>query len=217
MSKLELKETKDGSYTLFNEELNETYHSIHGARQESAHVFIKNGLELKKNLGSLKVLEIGVGTGLNLLLTYLFAEQNGIRIAYTGLEPFPVDKGLLMSYIHKNAHNKNEEQVWNSIMQNSEGAQGNLKYRILNEKLQQAELLDLYDVIYFDAFAPNKQSEMWEVDIFDKLYSLIQEEGVLCTYCAQGQFKRNLTAAGFTIQSVPGPPGKREMTLGLKP
>lgn len=216
MSNLSLKPTHDGSYTIHNSELNETYHSIHGARQESEHVYIKNGLGLIED-NEIDILEVGVGTGLNLLLTINFLNSNkSKRVTYTGLEPFPIGQDLLVQYIHNNGQDDSEKENWSFAMKNPSGLSSLLEIEMLKEGILAHGSVDKYNLIYFDAFAPNKQPDMWTQEIFEKLFTVTRKGGILTTYCAQGQFKRNLAKAGFRVENVPGPPGKREMTLGFK-
>ena len=213
---LSLKATNDGSFTLFNDELNETYHSIHGARQEGEHVFIEYGLDKMEDLAKVNILEIGLGTGLNALLT--FQNRKDTQITYYGLEPFPISFDLLSSIIEKNAKDDEEKRLWVDFMTTdtpSESSQGFNFYKII-QNIQNFEAPCKFDLVYFDAFAPNKQPEMWNVAVFERIYTMCASDARLVTYCAQGQFKRNLKSAGFTVYTAPGPPGKREMTVGIR-
>jgi tRNA U34 5-methylaminomethyl-2-thiouridine-forming methyltransferase MnmC len=220
---LEIRQTKDGSNTLYVPELNEHYHSVHGALQESQHVFIKHGLEhvlhLRKDI---KILEVGFGTGLNAILTYPFALAQKAFIQYDTLEKFPLgidvveqlhfDKVILnpemqevFMALHKAPWNEPVEVIPYFTLQK------------IHETLEEFVAPQAYyDLIYFDAFAPEKQPELWSDEMFAKLYKATRPGGVLVTYCAKGSFKRSLRAAGFAVEALPGPPGKREMTRGLK-
>jgi tRNA U34 5-methylaminomethyl-2-thiouridine-forming methyltransferase MnmC len=221
---LEIRQTKDGSNTLYVPELNEHYHSVHGALQESQHVFIKHGLEhvlhLRKDI---KILEVGFGTGLNAILTYPFALAQKAFIQYDTLEKFPLgidvveqlhfDKVILnpemqevFMELHKAPWNEPVDVIPYFTLQK------------IHETLEEFVAPQAYyDLIYFDAFAPEKQPELWSDEMFAKLYKATRPGGVLVTYCAKGSFKRSLRAAGFEVEALPGPPGKREMTRGLKP
>jgi len=214
---LQLKETHDGSFTLFNETLNETYHSIHGARQEALHVFIAHGLKVS-NAMPLNILEIGLGTGLNAMLTFRHAEKK--RINYIAIEPYPIEQLMIDQVINCNAENADEQILWQEIMHATSDEiitiNDSLTFCWHQQTLQAYQPLQTFDLVYFDAFAPNKQSEMWEVGIFEKLLLLMNSGGLLVSYCAQGQFKRNLKTAGFNVETRPGPPGKREMTVAYK-
>lgn len=215
-------ETKDGSYTVKHATINELYHSIHGAIQESKHVFIKNGIALHSNKEQISVFEMGLGTGLNALLTYEFAKENKIKITYYCIEAYPIktEEALELNY----TNNKDElavfkqihESAWNKVENIDEyfslfKIKGKLEYTGLSF------LRGIIDVIYFDAFAPSAQEELWQPEILSKMYGLLKTKGHLTTYCAKGQFKRDLKNVGFRVEAVAGPIGKREMTLGYKP
>jgi tRNA U34 5-methylaminomethyl-2-thiouridine-forming methyltransferase MnmC len=215
--------SEDGSNTLYLPQLNETYHSLHGAIQESEHVFLKHGIchvsATKKNL---TVLEVGFGTGLNALLTYRLAISGALQIDYHTIEAFPLSDEIVkqlnypaifaaekldefFNYLHSCAWNKSHRLNANFIFQ---------KYLTRLEEFNPSALKA--DVVFYDAFAPGKQPEMWDLDKFEKIHALMNPEGILVSYCASGQFKRNLKSAGFTVESLPGPPGKKEMTRGVK-
>jgi tRNA U34 5-methylaminomethyl-2-thiouridine-forming methyltransferase MnmC len=220
--------TGDGSSSLYHEELNETYHSKHGAMAESQHVFIKNGLEeVLKTQEKALVLEIGFGTGLNAFLSAEIALKNPQKmIHYTSLEPFPIPTSFLQkgSDVFLN-YSKNYDENLDKIFFQLHDSEWNTEVSILNNfqllklkvKLEESSLpLNHYDLIYFDAFAPNKQPEMWSIQQFEKLFQTLKKGGFLVTYCAQGEFKRTLKKAGFEVKALQGPKGKREMTKGIK-
>lgn len=220
--KVELITTGDGSHSLFREDLNETYHSTHGALAESRHVYIEMGLKviLEKGLPA-TILEVGFGTGLNALLTLEFRTENSIPITYHTLEPFRLSKEIWakVNYTKSITYSGSESEF--EAMHNSDSGvevlfQDDFRFTIYNQKLELFEAKQKYSLIYFDAFAPNKQEEMWEEAQFQKLYDLMEEGGVLTTYCAQGKFKRTLKAVGFEVLEKPGPPGKKQMTLAVK-
>ncbi|MEM7297001.1 MAG: tRNA (5-methylaminomethyl-2-thiouridine)(34)-methyltransferase MnmD [Bacteroidota bacterium] len=211
--------TEDGSHSLFDEKLNETYHSTRGARGESLHVFIKEGLEyfLSQNLvEEVRILEVGLGTGLNAFLTAQFAEKNNQKIQFTSLEPFPITKEI---YERLNFSDSAEEKKLLSDIHDSDWEKDIelTQYFRLHKTVTQLEhfsISTLYHLVYFDAFAPSKQPEVWSLDNLKKCYDLLESDGVLTTYCAQGQFKRNLTEAGFKIETLQGAMGKKEMVRG---
>jgi tRNA U34 5-methylaminomethyl-2-thiouridine-forming methyltransferase MnmC len=221
MAQLEIKVTEDGSHTLYNPDLKEHYHSTHGAIQESLHVFIGAGVrEAASDRKSLRILEIGFGTGLNCLLTLLESRKTGLLIEYDGLEPFPLEPELLreLNYISLEgpfSGNPDFERI-HSVTEGHMELEPGFRLHRSRAPVQSAIIPGLADVIYFDAFAPDVQPDMWTEDVFKKLYSILCPGGILVTYCAKGQVKRNLKAAGFAIESLPGPPGKREMTRGRK-
>lgn len=218
-SEAELLQSEDGSFTLFLPSLKETYHSRHGAIQESQHVFIQHGLShLLKSTSTINLLEIGLGTGLNALLTLKEQLKLSFQINYHSLEPFPLATEITsqLNYADSSllAHFDQIHQCpWDKDIVLSSG----FTFRKFKTRLQDFESPEaFYHLIYFDAFAPGKQPELWEKEIFDKLYRLAAPGALLVTYCAQGQFKRHLKAAGFKVEALPGPPGKKEMTRAFK-
>ncbi|GAB2854129.1 tRNA (5-methylaminomethyl-2-thiouridine)(34)-methyltransferase MnmD [Hymenobacter ruber] len=226
--KVEVRRTADGSATLFVPALNEHYHSQHGARQESAHVFIRHGLlpllpATAETGQPLRILEIGLGTGLNALLTLDAAQAAGAAIEYDGLETFPLppavvaalqpewdERGTPLKELFAELH----AAPWNVPVEVLPG----FRLHKLHQSLQAAALpASHYHLIYFDAFAPEKQPELWSEAVFAQLFAAAAPGAVLVSYCAQGQFRRNLRAAGWLTEKLPGPPGKREMTRARKP
>ncbi len=216
---ISIQTTSDGSTTLFVAELNETYHSTHGAIQEAKHVFIENGIKLidKKEIS---VLEVGFGTGLNAILTSHFSQKENKTIDYVGLETVPLGMDIInkLNYLSedtelsKNDFIKIHECNWKKKC----NIHDNFYLTKKDSEIQSYKTNDFYDVVYYDAFGPRAQGEMWDKSIFENLYNLINEGGILVTYCAMGQFKRDLKSIGFEVNCVPGPPGKREMTIANK-
>lgn len=211
--------TKDGSHSLLNTELNETYHSIHGALQESNHVFIKNGFDLaiQKNPGSLSILEIGFGTGLNALLTLQRARQAQAQVRYSSLEAFPLPENIWSKLNYAASLNLTDyfDQLHRAAWDRESSILPNFQLLKQHKTIQEAELTQRYDLIYFDAFAPNKQPEMWTVEILEKVITRLNPNGVFVTYCAKGQLKRDLKSLGLHVDTLPGPPGKKEMVRGI--
>lgn len=218
----EIKVTGDGSKTLFIPEWNENYHSSHGAVQEAKHVFLKYGLAEKLNQEEVSIFEVGFGTGLNAILTYEFAKDYSFKINYHSIEAYPItiEEIQLLDYVSlfeslelKEVYQKMHDVTWNESMIISE----NFQLKKIQDKLEQCQLKDnQYDIIFFDAFGPRVQEGMWSKSHFEKLYNSLKPGGVFVTYCAKGQVKRDLKAVGFTVETLPGPPGKREMTRGRK-
>lgn len=218
----EFKITEDGSHTLFVPELNEHYHSTHGAIQESVHVFIDAGLQhCQKN--EVNTLEIGFGTGLNAFLTLLEAEKASKKIDFTSLELYPIsladaeklNYSELISPAHKIDFLKLHSVDWGKWEQIT------LYFSLLKEQIDFSNPVNYFpenkfDIIYFDAFAPEKQPEMWTQEIFDKIFSICAPEAILTTYCAKGVVRRMLQTSGFIVERLPGPPGKREMLRAIK-
>ena len=219
---LEIRETGDGSHTLYNKYLDETYHSTKGALAESEKVFIESGLAyLHQRQQPLKVLEVGFGTGLNALLSLHYCQQHpSLQLHYTGLEPYPVPLETIktLNYTRLLPHHLAQPlYAMHELSHNEQWEQENFQFQLVQTKLEAYEAeAATFSCVYFDAFAPNKQPEIWELPLLQKLYELLQPQGVLVTYCAQGQFKRNLKAAGFAVEALPGPPGKREITRAGK-
>lgn len=218
--KKEIVKTTDGSYTLYVPELDETYHSTNGALQESNHVFIEAGLKFS-SLKKAAILEVGFGTGLNALTTFKEAEKSNLNIEFTSLEAYPLewDEVSKLEYTSMEGYlqyaspfEKMHTCIWGDFTEIT----ANFSLRKLNLKLQEISFENTFDIIYFDAFAPQIQPELWTEEIFTLMYKALKSDGVLVTYCAKGTVKRALKAVGFELQSIPGPPGKREMSRAVK-
>lgn len=217
--------TADGSHSLYIAELSEHYHSVHGAIQESEHVFIRAGLEaVSSHIRHLHLLEMGFGTGLNAFLTYLACRHSpALHVYYTALEAYPIDAqtALKLNYTNRlNAHTHApvfeamHQCAWNMPV----AVTPNFTLTKLCTTIQEAILpTNGFHLIYFDAFAPSAQPELWTATVFEKMYQALLPQGLLTTYCAKGEVKRTLRKVGFTVQSLPGPIGKREMTRAMKP
>lgn len=220
MKEIKVFLTGDGSHSLLNEALNETYHSRHGAVRESQHVFIESGLNywLEKHKPPLvSILEVGFGTGLNALLTADEAILKNIKVEYTSLETFPIPPEIWATLNYPDPHNLFRE-LHQAKWQDWVDINANFNLLKLQKSLQEVELEShQYDLIYFDAFAPNKQPELWENKMLEKVFGTIKPGGIFITYCAKGQVKRDLKTLGLIVESLPGPPGKREMVRATKP
>jgi tRNA U34 5-methylaminomethyl-2-thiouridine-forming methyltransferase MnmC len=215
---LEPLQTNDQSFTLFHPVLNESYHSRKGALTESLHVFIQHGLlPVSERKTPVRLLEVGFGTGLNAYLTYLQSIKNEeTQLEYIGLEPFPLPFDLVEK-LHFNQHLPNLSQGldFNTFYQNiieKSFHTSDLLFNISHKGLFEFTTTEGFNLIYYDAFAPHAQPDLWTFEAMEKLSELAKPEAILVTYCAQSQFKRNLKACGWTIERLPGPPGKREMT-----
>lgn len=218
---VQLIQTEDGSSSLINLGLNETYHSTHGAIQESKHVFIESGLKpfLVSEKNELSILEIGFGTGLNVLLTVLAAQQYSTKIYYEAVEAFPLENGIITTLNYpqllqaETLFQEIHQSHWNEV----EKIADNFKLNKRATKLEEAVFeYEKFDLIYFDAFAPAKQPEMWELRVLTKITSAMKPNGIFVTYCAKGQVRRDLISLGLTVEKLPGPPGKREMIRAKK-
>jgi tRNA U34 5-methylaminomethyl-2-thiouridine-forming methyltransferase MnmC len=215
--------TKDNSKTLLIPELNETYHSTNGALIEAEHIFIKNGLLQKIDFKEkINIFEVGFGTGLNALLTLKYSDKNKLKVNYVTIEKYPVDalEVLELDYckitdstLYKSYYNKmhsTKSDVINNLKPNFSFS----KYLKCIKTFQPGR--SKYDIIYFDAFAPSHQPLLWSKEVLLKMYNALVPGGFLITYCAQGQFKRDLKTIGFEVKPLEGPPGKREITKAIK-
>lgn len=217
---LKLVITEDGSHTIFNPHIGEHYHSTFGAIQESEHIFIQAALDVfREKQKTLDILEIGFGTGLNALLSLLWADKFDKHISYYGLEAFPISHKTALSL---NYHEllKTDQSLFLNFHRQIDGALKISDNFSLDKEVNTLENatfpIEKYDVIYFDAFSPEAQAELWTADIFTKLFATLKKRGVLTTYSCKGSVKRALKAAGFCIEKLPGPPGKREFLRATK-
>lgn len=218
-----LIQTADGSNTLYNESIGEHYHSKHGALQESKHVFIYAGL--KHAIASfpdqeISVLEVGFGTGLNFLLSLSYCKEQNINLKYTGLEAFP----LRIEELESTGYSTYVSiSIWNSLIDNYGKAllqAVNLfpdqQLKIVQTYLHRFQTEQRFDLIYFDAFSVQHQPEMWTDEIIAHTCQFLKPGGIFVTYAITGKLKRALKSVGFTIEKLPGAPGKREMLRATK-
>ena len=216
----ELFITEDGSHSVRIPELNVSYHSKHGAIQESVHIFIENGLKYV-NKNELTVLEIGFGSGLNALLTLIQAERNDLQIIYDVVELYPLDSvfsdtfnylSLLKSPQLKEAYSHMQTSEWDTPAKISE----NYYLKKIRGDIRNVQLGANYDLVYFDAFDPAAQPELWTTEVFKKIYAASRKGSVLVTYCSKGAVRRAMTEAGFSVLKIAGPKGKREIVRATK-
>lgn len=218
--KREIIQTSDGSTSILIPEWNETYHSKFGAIQEAKHVFIKNGLSLFQGQ-SVSILEIGFGTGLNAFITYLEAQKSNQQIEYTGIEAYPVsdEDASKMNYVAA-LEAENEATIFLKMHQSKwnekESLAPNFVLEKQNIKFQEIADENKYDLIYFDAFGFRVQPELWSLEIFQKMFNALKADGVLVTYACRSSIKRAMIDAGFAVEKLAGPPGKREMLRARK-
>ena len=235
-----IERTEDGSATLFVPELNEHYHSVKGARTESQHIFIDMGLEASAAIRP-RVLEIGFGTGLNALLTLESAGQEKRAVHYTGIELYPLswEEVDVLNYSDHPLFKELHTAPWDTDVNITpyftlHKIQGDVNKVISGERLGISDKSPInhsslianplsltpnpyFDLVYFDAFAPEKQPEMWSEELFRNIYACMNANGILTTYCAKGVIRRLLQAVGFTVERLPGPPGgKREILRATK-
>lgn len=216
--------TGDGSHSIYLPEFDEHYHSTHGALRESLHVFIAMGYEemICRVSARLRILEMGFGTGLNAFLAWRRNQQVAVMVEYTSLEAFPVDPAMAaqLNYIEASDPPAWRETfagmhacAWETPVAFGHNFSLLKRETTLDDFMPEGE----YDLVFYDAFAPRVQPELWTKEVFDKLFACMRPGAVLVTYCAKGEVKRSLKAAGFTVETLPGPPGKREMTRARKP
>ena len=214
--------TNDGSHSIQSEQFDVSYHSRHGAIQETEHVFINAGLLYVPKTDQINVLDVGFGTGLNAFATLLRVADEYLAVRYHALEAYPIDPSLASSLNYAERYNRPEHQnaflamhetKWNETLEIVP------RFLFCKEKVrfEAVALRDQhYHVIYFDAFAPTAQPELWDEHVLGKMYHALRPGGILVTYCAKGSFKRCLKSLGFTVEAIPGPPGKREMTRAIR-
>ncbi len=215
--KREIIITSDGSTTIHLPEWNEQYHSKHGAIQEAYHVFIKSGLK-HVNKEEIAILEIGFGTGLNCFIT---AIESNKKIDYVGVEAYPVavEEIKKLNYVEE-LKEANYEPLFSKIHETTWEEKHEIKetFSLLKRKQFFKDISDveMYDLIYFDAFGARVQPDLWTEDIFSIMYKSLKNKGVLVTYSAKGSVRRAMQAVGFFVERLPGPPGKREMLRATK-
>ena len=225
--KRQIVTTEDGSKTIRLEEWNEHYHSTHGAIQEAMHVYINAGLNFycaqhKTEAQPIKVLEAGFGTGLNALLALMWSKQHNIQLHYTGLEAYPISKDEQQALEYhqaidgaeiKSVFDQLHKIPWNECLEISE------TFSLLKQQMFFSEL-DLHseaDVVFYDAFGPRVQPELWEAPLLEKFYDALKPGGVFVTYSVKGTAKRAMQGLGFEVDIIEGPPGKRHMMRAVKP
>lgn len=216
---VEIFRTDDGSHSLKDQRLNETYHSDRGAVQESLHVFIQAGLlHLAPQKKEIHLLEMGFGTGLNALLSFKYLPEN-LHLHYTSVEAFPLEKEILQQ-LNYPVYLQLDPTIAQAIQLSPFNTTSNISPAFTLTKwftpFHTFESPQQFDLVYYDAFGPKIQPELWTLERMQQCYRLLRPGGILVTYCAQGQFRRNLREAGFEVEKLPGPPGKREMTRAIK-
>jgi tRNA U34 5-methylaminomethyl-2-thiouridine-forming methyltransferase MnmC len=215
--------TGDGSHTLFIPEMNEHYHSTYGALTESLHVFIRNGLDCFDGSREISIFETGFGTGLNALLTALSAVRMGMLVWYFTLEKYPLDPQIVkqLNYPHLLKDSQNDAETLFSAIHGADWEKMTEIHPFFHLKKMKGDMCGFtpdtsYDLIYFDAFAPDKQPEMWTGEIMHRMVSAMKPGGIFTTYCVKGSVKRILKDCGLAVEKLPGPPGKREILRGRK-
>lgn len=219
MMGIEIKETLDGSHTLYNSEVNDHYHSVNGALGESKHIFIRYGLHSLKG-ASLSVFEIGFGTGLNALLTALEAQKMMTRIKYTSIEKYPLAPALVSGLNYPQLLGGESSLLYDNITAAPWGEDYQISDHFTIHKIE-GDIISFctdlkYDIVYFDAFGPDKQPALWSSEVISKVCDSIRMGGIFVTYSAKGDLKRILGSNGFRVEHLPGPPGKREITRATR-
>ena len=217
--------TKDGSFTLAHQVFEASYHSTHGAYTESKTVFIENGLEhiLHAENQNLNILEIGFGTGLNFLLSLAHFQNHQGQITYHGIEKYPMswDEVQQFEYLKLIEDLNSASHIYKTVIEEHGYSRleenTNLIVELFESDFQDHDYpSEFYDLIYYDAFGPGVQPELWSEEMAIKMGKTLKTGGVLVTYCVQGQWRRHLVAAGFSCEKLPGPPGKREVLRATK-
>lgn len=215
--------TQDGSHTLLSGKFGVSYHSRYGAIQESMHVFLQAGFFPKVlPARAVSILEIGFGSGLNALLTLLESRRLDCQVQYDTVEAYPISIEQAASLNYPELLLQPDVQpVFLQMHHSGHGElqqlQPQFSFRKWIQRFEAIDFQESFDVIYFDAFAPETQPELWNSDTMGRMFRALRPGGVLVTYCAKGAVKRTLKAEGFVIEAIPGPPGKREMTRAIKP
>lgn len=219
MHRPRITRTADGSDTLYVPEIDEHYHSAYGAVSESEHIFVKNGFDFCKS-NPVEIFEVGFGTGLNVFLTAIRNLSTGKEVRYTAIEKCPLPESLTDSLNHKDFAIEGHREIisrihkcsWNSWQQ----VCNNFFLKKIKGDITTVSLSGNFDLVYFDAFGPDKQPEIWSEDIFNRISEIVKENGILVTYTVKGEIKRRLKRNRFSISLLPGPPGKRQMLRAVK-
>jgi len=211
-NKMEIIETSDGSPTIYSHQYDEIYHSRRGAIEESQYVFIKMGLQhIASEKDEIRILEVGMGTGLNVFLSLLANDELEKQIHYTAIEAFPLSREII-SQLKSLAF----ERIHGSESGQKVSLSDLFELSVHYEKVMEFSSKELFDLVYFDAFGPKKQPEIWEKNVFQYIFSLMSRNGILVTYCAKGDVRRTMESIGFQVDRLEGPPGKREMLRARK-
>ena len=214
-----LRSTKDGSHTVYIKKLDEHYHSLFGAVTESTHVFIDAGLKISTG-NQINLLEMGFGTGLNAILTLASTIGSGRNIHYTAYEKHPLGKDIFSSLNYASFLEEKNTKYFNLMHEVPWNREATIieEFRLLKIEADicSLDIQNKFDLVYFDAFAPDKQPELWSTEIFNKIFLSMRPGSILTTYSSKGQIRRNLQEAGFLVEKIPGPPGKHDMTRAFK-
>lgn len=225
MMKREIFVTADGSHSLRIPGWDEQYHSRHGAIREAVYVFINRGLQYRldkhRPAGNLSILEIGFGTGLNALLTALYVDKHKVKVDYCGVEAFPLEATLWKKLNYAQLVQADSAPLIYQLLHDAPWDQNcivtpNFTLHKCRDHIESFCQRDAFDLIYFDAFGARVQPELWTDTVFENMYQSLKKEGVLVTYSSKGSVRRAMLSAGFKVEKLPGPPGKREMLRAVK-
>lgn len=216
--------TKDGSHTIAIPEMNVTYHSHHGAIQESIHVFINAGLKYVSDtvkMPAIHIFEAGFGTGLNALLTLIEAERLRQPVLYTAIELYPLEQNEIVSLNYcEQLRRRDIEPVFQLLHQCEWGKDISISpfftIHKIKDSLTNFKNSEPQNLIYYDSFAPAAQPEHWTMEMFEKIFAILSPGGILVTYCSKSIVRRAMQAAGFMVTKIPGPHGKREMVRAIR-
>jgi len=211
---IKLVKTEAGDFTLYNKELDEHFHSTKGAIDEALHVYIKNGLH-KIDKKEINILEIGFGTGLNAFLTFIEATKLDLQINYTSIEKYLLPETITKQLNYIDFYSE-YEIIWNKIQKQENFKIENFNFSLIEGDLSEIEFSGKFDLVYYDAFAPDKQPEMWTLDNLSKVCNCLSENGILTTYTAKGLVKQRLRKLGLTVKRLAGALGKRHMINAQK-
>ncbi len=220
----ELILSQDGSHTVVSQKFGVSYHSKYGAIQETQTVFVDAGLKFQEDKGktSISILEMGFGTGLNALMTLMQSKSN-VHIDYHTIEAYPLEEPQFSQLNYPAVLNLDVQtkDAFLQMHQCKSGVSTKLSERFTFSKyitkLEDFESSLKFDIVYYDAFAPSSQEELWSPDMMMKIFEMCNPGAILVTYCAKGSFKRALKSAGFELEALDGPIGKREMTRAHRP
>lgn len=208
--------TCDGSDTLYSHDFQATYHSVYGAVTESKHTYLQSCLNTQQHRPEIRILEFGFGTGLNAFLACLFAQKHQKRVDYYGFEAYPIDPNLArqLDYPGYLAFPEKED-IFNRMHEETSFSADYFQFHRMDH-WDIIQLAGPFDCIFFDAFDPGCQPELWKQEMFDHLYKVTSPGGCLVTYCSKGEVRRSMSLAGFNVHRIPGPPGKREMLQAFR-
>lgn len=221
---MQIQKTNDGSHTLVSKEFGALYHSSHGSFQEAKHIFIENGIAAL-NQKEVTIFEMGFGSGLNAILTYFYAKANHLKVNYVSIEAYPVDFETIKQLNYNSFINEaNFDAVFEKMHQvdweTPQEIDDFFTLTKINAKIEDFDFsknyLEVFDIVYFDAFSPNDQENLWQEDVLQKMYDILKKDAFFITYCAKGNFKRCLKSLQFKVEPLPGPIGKREITKAVK-